>query len=257
MSEESSTNRSIHRALNILECFLDKGGDLRLKEISQYTDLSTSTAYRIISVLQERDYVNRDKNKRYNLGKKISELGNISSINVDFYLKKIAKPHMNKLREKQKEDVRLFVKEGKNKVCIEAAHSSKIENHILNIGDKHSLMNGAPGKVFLAFMNKSNRKWLLQKSNHTEEDLKAVKKKGYAVSIGEKKKGLVGIAAPIYDNYDNIIATLSLSGPADRFVDEQISDKIQDTVETAQEISEAYVSNAGINDHKKIKAKNS
>lgn len=241
MGKNKSTTRSIDRALDILETFLYEGGNLSLTEIAEATDLNSSTVHRIISALLERNFLNKNKEKKYNLGPKITELGNISNIHIDNQLKRVAKKYMIDLKEKYDEDVRLFVLDGREKLCIESIQSSKISEHIMDVGDKHDILSGAPGRVFLAYMNEEKRKELIKDSNFSENDLKTVKKKGYALSIGEKKEGLVGLAAPIMDKSNNIIATISLSGPAKRMIDEGISDKIADIIEVSKKISGSYV----------------
>jgi len=240
MGKNKSTTRSIDRALDILETFLHEGGNLSLTEIAESTKLNSSTAHRIVSALLERKFLIRNNQKKYNLGPKITELGNISNINIDNQLKRIAKGYMIELKDKYDEDVRLFVVDGREKLCIESIQSSKISEHIMDVGDKHDILSGAPGRVFLAYMNKEKRKNIIENSEITEKDLKTVKEKGYALSIGEKKEGLVGLAAPIMDNNNNIIASMSLSGPAQRMIDEEISDKIADVIATAKKIGDNY-----------------
>lgn len=241
MSKKQSTTRSIDRALEILECFLYHGKNLSLMEISNVTNLSSSTAYRIISALQEKGFVKKNEDdKKYSLGYKITELGKLCNVNLNNGVKYIAKPYMMDLSIKYNEDVRIFIVDGDHKLCIESVDSTRSLRHIMNVGDKHILFKGAPGKVLLAHMDKSNRKSILENTTITDEVLQKIRDKGYAISIGEKEEGLVGIAAPIFDMSQNVIAAISLSGPSTRFINEEIDEKIADTISTAKKISEVY-----------------
>ena len=56
MEKQNSPTRSVERALEILECFLDKE-EMILLEIAERTGLSSSTALRILTALQEHDFV--------------------------------------------------------------------------------------------------------------------------------------------------------------------------------------------------------
>lgn len=241
MSKKQSTTRSVDRALDILQCFLYHGKNLSLMEISNATNLSSSTVHRIISALQDKGFVERNEDdKKYSLGYKIAELGKLCNVNLNNSVKDIAKPYMMDLSNKYNEDVRIFIVDGHYKLCIESIESTRSLRHIMNVGDKHILFKGAAGKVLLAYMDKSYRESVLKDTIITGEVLQKIKDKGYALSIGEKEEGLVGIAAPIFDINQNVIAAVSLSGPSTRFINEEIDDKIVDTISTAKKISEAY-----------------
>lgn len=242
MNKQQSTTRSIDRALEILECFLYHGKSLSIAEIANITNLSSSTVHRIISALEAKNFVERNQNdKKYRLGYKIAELGKLCHTDNDHNLISIAKSHMEDLSRKYNEDVRLFIADGQDKLCVESIESTRSLRHIMYVGDRHTLYKGAAGRILLAYMEKSQREKLIKDTNITEEDLEKVREKGYALSIGEKEEGLIGIAAPILDKSKNIVASLSLSGPSIRFINEELNDKIADTTSTAKKISDVYL----------------
>ena len=51
---------SILRALRILECFMDRETEWTLKELVEYLDLPTTTVFRQVSTLTERQYLIQD-----------------------------------------------------------------------------------------------------------------------------------------------------------------------------------------------------
>ena len=62
-------NRSIDRALGLLEALRDARAGLGLTELAGRTGLELSTAFRLVSVLVERRYVHYDvQSRRYSLG---------------------------------------------------------------------------------------------------------------------------------------------------------------------------------------------
>jgi len=102
-----STTRSINRALDILECFL-KEEELSLMEISNKTDLSPSTAHRLVNSLMDKHYLERDEsNKKFFLGPMIARLGNVSLKSIDTNFKEIAKKYMQELKDEFNENVAL------------------------------------------------------------------------------------------------------------------------------------------------------
>ncbi|WP_283778690.1 IclR family transcriptional regulator C-terminal domain-containing protein, partial [Lysinibacillus sp. D4A3_S15] len=63
---------------------------------------------------------------------------------------------------------------------------------------------GAANKVLLAFSEKEMNAGFLKNINDLErielmEQLNIIKDKGYSISFGEKTKGTVSVAAPVFD----------------------------------------------------------
>lgn len=235
--EKNSPTRSVERALEILECFLDEK-ELTLSQISDKTNLSPSTVHRIIATLQSKHFIERDSDtKKIILGYKLNQLASKLPSETYEELKKIAYNHMFKLHEKYNENVRLFVMDGEYKMCIAVVESTRSLRQIIKIGERHLLIRGAAGKVFLAYMDTKHRNEIIKDTRLDDSVFEKVIEKGYALSVGEREEGLVGIASPIMDSQGNLVAVLSLSGPSVRFVNEEMSDKVNDTVKTALEIS--------------------
>jgi len=238
LAVSKSKTRSINRALDILECFLEEE-ELSLKEISLKTNLSPSTAHRLVNSLMDKHYLERDEsNKKFFLGPMIARLGNISLSSIEVNFKEIAKKYMENLKEKFNENVSLYVLDGEYKMCIERIEADRTLKQIINVGDRLKINRGSIGKIFLANMNKKRLKELKEKYPNIDlEEMKRVKEQGYSFSNGEREEGLVGIAAPIYNLKGEVIASLSLSGPSVRFLDDDLPKKIEETKKTAMEIS--------------------
>lgn len=237
METKNSTTRSVERTLEILECFLEYE-ELSLMEISDKTGLSISTVHRLAAALKSKHFIERDSfTKKYFVGSKINQLAvRFSDLNHD-KLKKASYPLMLELYEKYNENVRLFVQEGESKLCIDAIESTRSLRQVILMGEKHHIMKGAAGKVLLAYMEEKNRADILRNANLEEFNLDKIKINGYALSVGEREEGLVGIAAPVYDELGKVIAALSISGPTIRFINEELNDKIADTIKFAFAIS--------------------
>jgi DNA-binding IclR family transcriptional regulator len=194
--------------------------------------------HRIIATLQSKHFIERNPDtKKIILGYKLNQLA--SKLPTETYdeLKRVSYSHILKLHERYNENVRVFVLDGEYKLCIAVVESTRSLRQIIKIGERHLLIRGAAGKVFLAYMDAKHRNDVIKDTRIDDSVFEKVIEKGYALSIGEREEGLVGIASPIMDSQGNLVAVLSLSGPSVRFVNEEMSDKINDTVKTALEIS--------------------
>lgn len=239
MDRQSSPTRSVERALEILECFLDQD-EMILLEISERTGLSGSTVLRILSALQEHDFVMKNPvDKTYRLGRKIQWLADrMPSENHDD-LRKTAYPFLREMNEKYNEDVRLFVPQGNTKLCIENVESRRELRQVVQVGTRHDLVRGAAGKVILAYMNEAERKKIYPDESKWSV-LETVRIKGYALSSGEREEGLFGLAVPILNPEGELVAAASMSGPTVRFENETLTEKITSMVRMGQRISEAW-----------------
>lgn len=237
MENKSSPTRSVERALEILDCFLveDK---LTLNEVSGKTNLSPSTVYRIMQTLQNRYFIERDEGtKKFSIGNKINKLAKSFTKDQNVELRKVAYPYMSKLKDKYNENIRLYILDGSYKLCIEVVESTRDFRAIIKVGERHTVIRGAAGKIFLAYMDEEIRNNHIKDTNITDDILNKIKENGYALSLGEREDGLVGISAPIFNQEGKVMASLSISGPAARFINEEMSDKIKDIVKFCEEIS--------------------
>lgn len=237
MDGKNSPTRSVERALEILECFLDNE-ELTLSQISEKTKLSPSTAHRIIATLQSKHYLEKDADsKKIFLGNKISQLSTKLPDGTYDELKKVSYSHMLRLNEKYNENVRLFILDGEYKLCIAVVESTRSLRQIIRLGERHLLIVGAAGKVFLAYMDPDSRREIIKGTRLDDSVFDKIIEKGYALSVGEREEGLVGIASPIMNSQGKLVGVLSFSGPSVRFVNEEMTDKINDTIKAANDIS--------------------
>ncbi len=208
MEKQNSPTRSVERALEILECFLDKE-EMILLEIAERTGLSSSTALRILTALQEHDFVVKNpQNKRYHLGTKLVWLADMVPSKSYDELKRIAVPHMRVLNQKYNEDVRLFVPDGCSKLCVESVESERELRQVVKVGTRHDLQRGDK-----------------------------IRESGVAISDGEREDGLFGIAVPILDRDGNLVAAISISGPTARFANDTLEEKKQAILEMGRRVS--------------------
>ncbi|MBF4695795.1 IclR family transcriptional regulator [Fusibacter ferrireducens] len=240
MPDKSVQNRSVDRTLDILEAFINVDGGLTLNEIALKIDLSSSTVYRLVMTLMNRNYLYRDsESKRFYLGSQLNRLVNLNHIDANEHLKNIADPYMMKVFQETNENIGLYIQDEDCKLCIERMESTKALRHVIDIGDRVTMSKGAIGKVFLAFMEPEEWKAFDKEGWPKKEELQKVKKSGYALSIGEREEGLIGIAAPILNSKGKVIAAVSMSGPSVRFMDEFINEKIDIVIKLAKDISKA------------------
>lgn len=246
----------LEKALAVLELFADSPGDLTLTQIGQRLRLSKPTAFRIVNVLEEADYLERVPGSQgYRLGLKLHRLGSL--VESTTALQKLAHPFLQEVAEKCGETVHLTVL---NKG--EALYLDKIEgNHsvrvVSRVGMRLPAHCSGVGKVLLAHLPQDEIDAIVRErglprltpSTITDrqalaDELRRIRARGYALDNEEIEIGLRCVAAPIRDAADRVVAAISISGPKFRFEDGERDKFISLVLRTSERISSALQTDA-------------
>lgn len=237
------TVQSVERAIDLLNCFSPQKSELTLNDFVKKTSLNRTTAFRLLNSLKDKNLIikNEDTNS-YQLGIAFINFGQIVSENLN--IRKIALPTLLKLAEKTKETVSLNIIQERNRICIEKAEGTEDIRQFIRLGHPYPILKGASGKLLLAFSSPAFIEDALTegafKGNRKEfqEEMKTIKKKGYAFSMNERVIGAYAISAPIFDNDGNLIGGLSISGSSARMNEQMEKHFIHEAIKSAEKISE-------------------
>ncbi|MNO61751.1 Transcriptional regulator KdgR [compost metagenome] len=222
MEDRKLTVRAVERALDILLCFT-QDRDLGLTEIASKIDLHKSTVHRLLATLEEKGFLIRNPvTEKYRLGIRIWEL----STHLPAFDESAAVllPSMEMLRDRLGETVSLYLRDGLERVRIQAVQSQQAIRRVAQIGARLPLSVGASSKVLAAYAPPEVLRELLESSewpDYVEKDvykdqLKEIIRLGYATSFEERESGAAAVAVPVTGRSGHVIAALSLSGPVSR-----------------------------------------
>jgi DNA-binding IclR family transcriptional regulator len=240
---------SILRASNILKCFLGEKTLFKISDIARQLKLDRSTTYRILLSLEKCGFVKKDKKTgEYSLGVAAFEIGNTYLRRMDFI--QISKPIMAGLALKVQETVHLAVLSDTEIVYVDKNDSPRSLGVISKIGQRAPVYCTALGKVLLAHQpeNETSRiinqirlkpvtKNTITSQKKLLEELKEVRKRGYALDRREREEDVECIGAPIRNHLGNVIAALSISGPQKKINTLQEKQFISEVVKAAALIS--------------------
>jgi DNA-binding IclR family transcriptional regulator len=238
-TQKSASLRTLERGLDVLDCFCRGSAKLTLTDITDLTGLNPSTAFRILATLEKRDYLKRDaETKKYQLGTQVLSLI-LPSLEA-YDLRTIAKPYMQELFDTCNESVSLYLPLVEHRLCLERIETTHALRRVINIGERLPINKGAGGKVLLAWMAEDKLKQLMKKGLEIPSgDLKKIRERGYAMSVGEREKGVSAIAAPLYDATGKVVAALAIAAPEIRFTPEIMLRTAPLVVRAAEQISAA------------------
>ena len=231
-------NGSIQKAFDILEHFTLEKSSWGVTELSKILGANKSTTYRMLATLEQLDVLRQDKNtEKYSLGLKLFELGNRVKLHASFV--KQSHSELEKVAQNIKETVHLAILKNNQVFYIDKAESPQGLAMSTNIGTYRAAHATSLGKVLLAFLPNlsievmvnnlliNNNLQKLTNNTITEKmalttELQKVKNQGYAIDKEEFEIGLICVAVPVFNQKNEIVASLSASGPANRFEESEL-----------------------------------
>lgn len=213
--------------LKIIECFDEDKSELMIRDIVEETKLHKSTVFRILYTLEKNGYIQKnEETHKYSLGFKFFRIGSVALNQFD--IRKIALPYMKELSKETNETISLNVIDNFERVCIEKIDSPKTVINFVRIGHSNPLHIGASGKCLLAFWSTNKQEEYFKRNGFNareietlNNEIQTIRRLGYSMSIEERSKGSFAVSAPILNFKNEIIASLTLIGPLQRFEKEK------------------------------------
>jgi len=246
------TIQSVARAFDILEILADADGEVPLNQIAALTGLNVSTCHHLLSTLVMRGYAQQNpRGRAYFLGNKILELSNAHVRRVD--LVELAMPTLRALNRETRESVHLAVMQGHDLTTIaklDSSHPVRVATD--GIGKSNAAHATATGKAILAWLPETEiasviaDKGLTGFTEHTitnitdlMEDLRHVRRNGFALDREEFQPGVTCLGAAIRDHTGAVIGSISCSMPDSRANDEHLERVKESLREAAKKLSVA------------------
>ena len=241
LKKSDSLIQVVERCSHILNQFSLEEPVLGISEIARRTNLNKGTVYRILLTLEELGFVRRDVNSpKYRLGLALFHLGSIVQAGMD--VRREALPVMQQLSAQVQETVNLNVVYGTRRVCLECVEVRRSVRAWTQVGQIAPLTRGASGKALLAGMSDGDVARNLEGMAGDEADLlrsqlPKIREQGYVVTHSERAAGVCAVSAPVRDSTGRTIASLSISGPEERFTANVIESCIRMVTRAAHDIS--------------------
>jgi IclR family KDG regulon transcriptional repressor len=219
--------QSVGNALDILD-LLTEHEELSVPEVSRLTGLGKSSVFRLLATLESRNYVRKTENAKYRLDIKLTAMGNtvLNRMEIINY----AHPHLMELTRVSGETSHLVIWDrGTNVRFVDKVLSSSMIRMDSWVGFCRTAHLLGSGKALLAFQSEQFRRTYMNMVDFSpmtpnsivtaarlEEVLAQIREQGYACDDEESEIGLYCLAAPIRDMNGDVVAAVSISGPAER-----------------------------------------
>lgn len=237
--------RAVDRVCSILDVLANSDSGVSLPDVAKAADLPKSSAFRYLSALEARHYVERDASgTTYRLGVAFRQQHPRS----DERLRELATPLLEKLRDQLEETVNLGILDGAQVVHAVVAESPHMMRLAARVGERGFVHSTALGKAIAATLPESRVRSILDiagmpaltESTVTDPDeflreLEKTREQGYGIDEAENQTAgrCVGVAIEGIP----FLAGVSVSAPASRLPLEQVPDVVAHLQRVARKLS--------------------
>ena len=195
---------SVDNALSLLVLFADHPR-IRLTDASAYLGVASSTAHRLLSMLQYRGFVQQDATRAYEPGPVLRHLATASQRRPD--LSGVARPVLERLHAELDGTIHLGRLDGRQVVFVDAVHSIKV---VPPPGPSAPAHCTSLGKVMLSQLEPAQLRELypqerldqltgrsISSRSALEAELQLARRRGFAVSDEEYQVGMASVAVAL------------------------------------------------------------
>jgi DNA-binding IclR family transcriptional regulator len=196
---------SVDNALKVL-LLLGERDELRLTEVSEYLKVASSTAHRLLAMLQYRGFIRQNENtKSYTAGTALT--GVAFAILQRFDFRAVLHPYLERLNTTLGETVHLGLLDGSTVRFIDAIESPRAVRVASRLGRSMPASSTSTGKAMLAQLSTPELHALypsdelegltprsIRARDVLEAQLESIRKRGYATSNEESETGVSSVA---------------------------------------------------------------
>ncbi len=223
-----------------------------VRELAEQLGFSPATVHRALAGLMRHGFVQQGGSAgKYSIGMEVYRLA--LKVQPHLSLRNAAMPVMQELVAKCNEAAFLGFYDASRleMMFVAVINSSHPLRYVVPINEWIPVHAGASGLAVMAFLPEAERRAIVERRglpriteatitdpDRLEAELAKVRRRGYAFSRGQRTKGAVAIAAPIWGPNGRILGELNLSVPEPRFDEHMTPDYATLVITHAQRITE-------------------
>jgi IclR family transcriptional regulator, pca regulon regulatory protein len=217
--------KSLEKGIHLISLISQHGSPLRLEDLVKRSGMKKTSCFRILQTLTRSEFVVRaGDDASYFVGPKLISIG-LSAFDR-MGIREAALPFMKDIRLRTGTTVNLAVLSGPEVIFVERLQSAYIVETNLRVGSRISAHVSSLGKAMLAFLPDAEVDPILdvlhfeKKTPKTitsvsalKQELREIRRRGFALNNEELEKGLFGIAAPLRNYSGAAVAAMNISFP--------------------------------------------
>jgi DNA-binding IclR family transcriptional regulator len=223
---------TLAHGLDLLAAFRNQSGALSNADLAAFAGLSRPTVSRLTHTLAQLGYLKRDAKGRFVLG--LGILAAAYPVLSALKVRQLARPLIRDFAAYAGGTVSIAMPFGLDFIYVETLRTTDAVPHVPDVGFTGTMATTAVGRALLSLFSTEELERYLQtvKTQRPEEleyvekrtlpDIELCRERGFAVSIGEWRREIFGVAAPLYRTAAGDCLSVNCGIPSFRFSAEQI-----------------------------------
>lgn len=246
--EDGAMIQSVMSAISLIQCFSEDSPILGITELSRRTQMHKSTVHHLVTTLTASGFLERTAQGQYKLGMELFTMGSL--VVECSEIATVAGPILQNIERRTRGTAHVAVLDGMEAVYAKKVDSSQSGCLFSRIGKRVPLHCTGTGKLLLAHHPDLLPRLIATKGlaaytpntitdpQRLEEELQTVRVQGFAIDHEETRTGLVSVATPLRDLSGEVVAALTVAGPACLFRPAPLKAVIHTMIEAARQASE-------------------
>jgi IclR family transcriptional regulator, pca regulon regulatory protein len=244
-SRDRNQVAGLANGLRAIEAFATSRQRMTLADVARNAGLTRAAARRYLLTLVANGYADFD-GKRFQLTSRVLRLGHAYISSVP--LPQIAQPVVEELGHRTEESIALSVLEGTESLTIASSAPRRIVGIFTRVGTHLPALSTATGRILLAgkpddaireILRSARIQKLTPKTKTSPhqilEEIRGIRRSGYALNDEEVEVGLRVIAVPVRDTGGSVIASMCVSTYSSRYEVGQLTEKFLQPLLNASE----------------------
>jgi DNA-binding IclR family transcriptional regulator len=230
--DDPSFATTLAHGLDVLAAFRGGSASLSNADLAASTGLSRPTVSRLTYTLAQLGYLRRDAKGRFALG--LGVLAAAYPVLSALKVRQLARPLMREFAAYAGGTVSIAMPFGLDFIYVETLRTTDAVPHVPDVGFTGTMATTAVGRALLSLATEDEMRDYVQtvKAERPEElqyvqtrtlpDVELCRERGFAVSLGEWRREIFGVAAPLYRTASGDRLSVNCGIPSFRFSAEQI-----------------------------------
>lgn len=252
MKSVNSMTGTVARVALLIRVLAESEGDSSVAQVSERMNLPTSTAHRLLGLLVDTGLAERGARAgTYRLSLEFMRLSGLVVARTD--VTSVAETFLQEVANATGETCafNLYLpSEGMGMFAkvVPGRHPLRYETQVFKISP---LTFGATGRAVLAFLPGETIQKILERhdispitglplsdSPALQGELEEIRRRGYAITKGQRIQGAVGMGAPVFKGSGLVVGAMCISMPETRFEDSKEEELASILVDQARKMSE-------------------
>ncbi|MBK1698770.1 HTH-type transcriptional regulator BhcR [Rhodovibrio salinarum] len=244
----ATTVQALDRGIQVLAT-LSQFGRATLTDLAVTAEMAPSTVHRLLETLRQHSIVEFDEvDQTWAVGVEAFRIGSTYLLRANYI--DAGRQMMRRMVERTGETANLGVPDAGDVVFVSQVETQQPIRAFFPPGTRGHMHASGIGKALLAEMSServaaiTRQRGLPAFTDNTittldrlNEDLAATRTRGWAIDDQERQLGMRCLAAPIFNEFREIVAGISISGPAVRLPDDKLAEFGPLVRESADEVT--------------------